>query len=129
MAYGVGAASRLLFAKKFGFLAPRNPFVANRAVEFRKELERFYILHNGLDVVRAAVKRLSDTGCFRAVRAEMCLPCHGQRTQTNAGTMKRKKRGVLVRFRPRAKLLPKSSLIGRQSPQSTKGIRRGIRRR
>ncbi len=34
------------------------------------------------------VKRLMEIGCFRGVRHRKGLPCHGQRTKTNARTCK-----------------------------------------
>ena len=34
------------------------------------------------------IKRLSDLGCYRGLRHRKGLPCHGQRTKTNARTRK-----------------------------------------
>ena len=35
------------------------------------------------------IKRLKDIRCYRGIRHEMSLPCHGQRTKTNARTRRR----------------------------------------
>jgi len=34
------------------------------------------------------IKRLMDLGCYRGLRHRRGLPCHGQRTKTNARTLK-----------------------------------------
>ncbi|PCI28426.1 MAG: 30S ribosomal protein S13 [SAR324 cluster bacterium] len=38
------------------------------------------------------IKRLVDLGCYRGLRHRRGLPCHGQRTKTNARTRKGPKR-------------------------------------
>jgi small subunit ribosomal protein S13 len=38
------------------------------------------------------IKRLMDLGCYRGLRHRKSLPCHGQRTSTNARTRKGPKR-------------------------------------
>lgn len=43
------------------------------------------------------VKRLSDLGCYRGLRHRRGLPCHGQRTKTNARTRKGPKRITIGR--------------------------------
>ena len=40
------------------------------------------------------IKRLTEVQCFRGVRHRKGLPCHGQRTKTNARTRKGPKRTV-----------------------------------
>ena len=42
--------------------------------------------------VTIAIKRLKDLGCYRGLRHRSGLPCHGQRTKTNARTRKGPKR-------------------------------------
>jgi len=39
------------------------------------------------------IKRLMDLGCYRGLRHRKGLPCHGQRTKTNARTRKGPRRG------------------------------------
>ena len=40
------------------------------------------------------IKRLMDLGCYRGLRHRRSLPCHGQRTSTNARTHKGKRRAI-----------------------------------
>ncbi len=40
------------------------------------------------------IKRLTEIGCFRAMRHRRGLPCRGQRTKTNARTRKGPKRTI-----------------------------------
>ncbi len=40
------------------------------------------------------VKRLMEIGCYRGLRHRKGLPCHGQRTHTNARTRKGPKRQI-----------------------------------
>ncbi|MCP4294457.1 MAG: 30S ribosomal protein S13 [Proteobacteria bacterium] len=42
--------------------------------------------------VNIDLKRLIDLGCYRGLRHRRGLPCHGQRTKTNARTRKGPKR-------------------------------------
>ncbi|MCP4727179.1 MAG: 30S ribosomal protein S13 [bacterium] len=44
--------------------------------------------------VQMSIKRLMDIGSYRGLRHRRNLPCHGQRTKTNARTRKGKKRTV-----------------------------------
>lgn len=38
--------------------------------------------------IQQNIKRLMDIGCYRGLRHRKGLPCHGQRTKTNARTRK-----------------------------------------
>ncbi|MCC5877157.1 MAG: 30S ribosomal protein S13 [Candidatus Sumerlaeia bacterium] len=40
------------------------------------------------------IKRLNEIGCYRGLRHRKGLPCHGQRTKTNARTRKGAKKTV-----------------------------------
>lgn len=40
------------------------------------------------------IQRLKDIRCYRGIRHELRLPCHGQRTRTNARTRKRMRHGL-----------------------------------
>ena len=44
--------------------------------------------------VAGNIKRLMDLGCYRGLRHRRGLPCHGQRTKTNARTRKGPKKTV-----------------------------------
>ncbi len=41
------------------------------------------------------IKRLMDLGCYRGLRHRRSLPCHGQRTSTNARTRKGPKKAAI----------------------------------
>jgi len=41
--------------------------------------------------IAADIRRLEQIGCYRGIRHRRNLPCHGQRTKTNARTRKGKK--------------------------------------
>ena len=41
--------------------------------------------------VQMNIKRLMDIGCYRGIRHRLGLPCRGQRTKTNARTLKNRK--------------------------------------
>ena len=43
------------------------------------------------------IKRLMDLGCYRGLRHRKGLPCHGQRTKTNARTRKGPRRMAIGR--------------------------------
>ena len=43
------------------------------------------------------IKRMTDLGSYRGVRHRRSLPCHGQRTKTNARTRKGPRRGPVVK--------------------------------
>lgn len=47
--------------------------------------------------INANIKRLMDLGCYRGLRHRRSLPCHGQRTHTNARTRKGPRRGSVKR--------------------------------
>lgn len=46
--------------------------------------------------IQANIKRLKDMGAYRGLRHIRNLPCHGQRTHTNARTRKGKKRMAIA---------------------------------
>ena len=45
------------------------------------------------------IKRLRDIGCYRGSRHRKRLPCRGQRTRTNARTLRLNRRSKVVRKR------------------------------
>lgn len=51
--------------------------------------------------VQTNIKRLSDIGSYRGLRHRRRLPCHGQRTRTNARTLRGVKKTVPGRGRRR----------------------------
>jgi small subunit ribosomal protein S13 len=55
----------------------------------RRILDDEYTLEGDLRrEIQMNIKRLMDLGCYRGLRHRRGLPCHGQRTHTNARTLK-----------------------------------------
>lgn len=64
--------------------------------EIRKSLDQDYKVEGELRTeVSMNIKRLMDLGCYRGLRHRKSLPCHGQRTSTNARTRKGPKRAAV----------------------------------
>ncbi len=61
----------------------------------RKEIETNFKVEGALRTeVSMNVKRLMDIGCYRGLRHRRGLPVRGQRTHTNARTLKGKRRAI-----------------------------------
>ena len=68
----------------------------------REIIDREYITEGELrKEVTLNVKRLIDIGCYRGLRHRRNLPSHGQRTRTNARTVKGVKKTVAGRGQKR----------------------------
>jgi len=64
----------------------------------RKIIEGHYLVEGDRRrEVSMDIKRLADLGCYRGRRHRAGLPCHGQRTKTNARTRKGPRKGAAVR--------------------------------
>jgi small subunit ribosomal protein S13 len=60
-----------------------------QAAKIREIIESDYTIEGSLRTERTMnIKRLMDIGCYRGIRHRHGLPCHGQRTHTNARTRK-----------------------------------------
>ena len=63
--------------------------------QLREAIEHGYIIEGDLRrEVGMNIKRLSEIGCYRGLRHRRGLPCHGQRTKTNARTRKGPKKTI-----------------------------------
>ena len=63
--------------------------------QLRDAIEHNYLIEGDLRRETAMnIKRLSEIGCFRGMRHRRGLPCHGQRTKTNARTRKGPKKTI-----------------------------------
>ena len=74
--------------------------------KLRGTIENDYTVEGSLrGQINMNIKRLVDIGCYRGLRHRRGLPCHGQRTKTNARTRKgpSKSIGGLKRKPPGAK--------------------------
>ena len=59
----------------------------DQEAQLREAIEHGYIIEGDLRrEVGMNIKRLSEIGCYRGLRHRRGLPCHGQRTKTNART-------------------------------------------
>ncbi len=57
--------------------------------KIRRILDEEYTVEGDLRrEIQMNIKRLMDLGCYRGLRHRRGLPCHGQRTHTNARTHK-----------------------------------------
>ena len=62
----------------------------------RNHIDNHYKVEGELrSEVSMNIKRLMDLGCYRGLRHRKGLPCHGQRTSTNARTRKGPKRAAV----------------------------------
>lgn len=92
--YGIGPAKALEIIEKVGI--DRNI----RAKDLKDEqiaaitviLQNDIMVEGDLRrVIAADIRRLQQIVCYRGVRHRRSLPCHGQRTKTNARTRKGKR--------------------------------------
>ncbi|MEG1979670.1 MAG: 30S ribosomal protein S13 [Victivallaceae bacterium] len=92
--YGIGPAKALEIIEKVGI--DRNI----RAKDLKDEqiaaitviLQNDIIVEGDLRrVIAADIRRLQQIACYRGIRHRRSLPCHGQRTKTNARTRKGKR--------------------------------------
>ncbi len=61
----------------------------------RDAIEHNYTIEGDLRrEVGMSIKRLTEIGCYRGLRHRRGLPCHGQRTKTNARTRKGPKKTI-----------------------------------
>ena len=67
----------------------------DQEAQLRDAIEHNYTIEGDLRRETAMnIKRLSEIGCFRGMRHRRGLPCHGQRTKTNARTRKGPKKTI-----------------------------------
>ena len=95
--YGIGPARAAEVLEKTGI----NPDVRvkdlteDQEAQLREAIEHQYIIEGDLRRETAMnIKRLSEIGCYRGLRHRRGLPCHGQRTKTNARTRKGPKKTI-----------------------------------
>lgn len=64
-------------------------------IRLRDEIEKSHKVEGDLRrEIASNIKRLVEINCYRGIRHRRGLPCHGQRTRTNARTRKGPKRTV-----------------------------------
>ena len=74
----------------------------NEVAALREFISKNYKVEGDLRrEVQMNIKRLIEIGCYRGLRHRRSLPAHGQRTRTNARTVKGPKKTVAGRGRRR----------------------------
>ena len=89
--YGVGRVKALEICEKAGIdPGSRTEHLSEaETIKIREIIERDYKVEGDLRrEVNQNIKMLMDIGCYRGRRHRHGLPCHGQRTHTNARTRK-----------------------------------------
>lgn len=93
--YGIGRTSALAILTKLN-LDPNQrlkDFTEGELALLREEIEKSYRVEGALRTeIGFNIKRLKEINCYVGLRHKVGLPCHGQRTKTNARTRKGKKR-------------------------------------
>ncbi len=92
--YGVGPAKALEIIEKLNI--PREikakDLSGEQIAAINSLLQNEMMVEGDLRrVVAADIRRLQQINCYRGIRNRRNLPCHGQRTKTNARTRKGKK--------------------------------------
>jgi len=98
--YGIGrtTALEILDSVKIDWQKKSDDLSAEEVNSIRNEIEANYKVEGDLRrEVSSNIKRLMDIGCYRGLRHRRGLPCHGQRTHTNARTRKGPRRSVVGR--------------------------------
>ena len=93
--FGIGRSRSKLILEKTSIdpTTKANDLTEEQVNEIRKVIDAEYKVEGELrSEVSMNIKRLMDLGCYRGLRHRKGLPCHGQRTSTNARTRKGPKR-------------------------------------
>ena len=89
--YGVGPAKALEIIEKLKIdrNIKANDLTSEQIGQINALLQNEMIVEGDLRrVVAADIRRLQQINCYRGIRHRRKLPCHGQRTKTNARTRK-----------------------------------------
>ena len=95
--YGVGPAKALEIIEKLNI--DRNikasELTSEQIGQINSLLQNEMLVEGGLRrVIAADIRRLQQINCYRGTRHRRNLPCHGQRTKTNARTRKGPKKTI-----------------------------------
>lgn len=96
--YGIGGSRSRLILDKAGIAhtIKANDLTEEQINDIRKVIDAEFKVEGELrSEVSMNIKRLMDLGCYRGLRHRKGLPCHGQRTSTNARTRKGPKRAAV----------------------------------
>lgn len=93
--YGIGhtTSQEILAQLKIDPNTKTDTLTESEVNSIRKIIDSEYKVEGELrSEIAMNIKRLMDLGCYRGLRHRKGLPCHGQRTSTNARTRKGPKR-------------------------------------
>jgi small subunit ribosomal protein S13 len=93
--YGIGrtTSQQILTQLKIDPNTKTDTLTESEVNSIRKIIDSDYKVEGELrSEIAMNIKRLMDLGCYRGLRHRKGLPCHGQRTSTNARTRKGPKR-------------------------------------
>jgi small subunit ribosomal protein S13 len=96
--YGIGPSRSRQILDKSGIdpTVKAGTLTEEQVNDIRKTIDEGYKVEGELRTeVSMNIKRLMDLGCYRGLRHRKGLPCHGQRTSTNARTRKGPKRAAV----------------------------------
>jgi small subunit ribosomal protein S13 len=96
--YGIGPSRSRQILDKSGIdpTFKAGSLTEEQVNDIRKTIDEGYKVEGELRTeVSMNIKRLMDLGCYRGLRHRKGLPCHGQRTSTNARTRKGPKRAAV----------------------------------
>ena len=89
--FGIGRTSAVEIVEKarIPLMTKTKELTDEQTAKIREIIESDYTIEGSLRTERTMnIKRLMDIGCYRGLRHRHGLPCHGQRTHTNARTRK-----------------------------------------
>ena len=89
--YGIGPTSARQICERTGVDESRRvkDLTEDESIKIRNCIENDFKVEGALrSEITFNIKRLMDIGCYRGQRHKRSLPCHGQRTKTNARTRK-----------------------------------------
>ena len=96
--YGIGTtrSKKILATTGIDPTIKANDLTEEQVNDIRKIIDAEFKVEGELrSEVSMNIKRLMDLGCYRGLRHRKGLPCHGQRTSTNARTRKGPKRAAV----------------------------------
>merc|ERR1711904_70166 len=93
--YGIGQSTAKTVLKKTGLTNKRTYSLEEEELQMlRDEVDKLSIEGERRRSTALNIKRLKEIGCYRGRRHIMGLPLNGQRTKTNARTLKGKRKTV-----------------------------------
>ena len=92
---GLSAAKKIVAQAGIDPVTRVRDLTESETSKLRELIERDYRVEGDLRrEIGLNIRRLSEIGCYRGIRHRRGLPCHGQRTKTNARIRKGPKRAV-----------------------------------